>query len=538
MSDPTASRDKSKSPERALACRLEAEAGLNPAQVRVTLELFIDHLQNYFSDMRPPGEVIHTAVSAREPAGKPIKNCKVVPVRLTYFHDADLEVQRQHGTVRMRALRLYRLCCEAREQGGLLSHEDLSVLLCVDVSTIKDLVGLLLCQGLTAPTRGAIKDIGPKPSHKQIIATLLGRGYSTSQIRSATKHSEGAIGRYQLQFAMVLYLLHKWPDASDDELCRLSGLSHEAWNTYVEVARELTDREDCRPHLERLRRRYELDPEGLYRQIPAGKRPADLAIQRLEQQTLDTALRQTIQEDLGTTQRVAETVAGDLRQLIDDTYQTTERIRPGEVTVFVDAHDPTMLSGERVADRRVIPVTVPLHTEEAQQIWRNEEPVGRRRALIAVKAAMAAQEQGGVTTVAGLAELLHVTPTTMSKDLRELAIQLHIEAPTKGLIEDAGPTLTHKDWIVDLDQYGLTGNEISWLTRHAPASRDRYIETYRRAETLMRLQGRIPEPDELARLLRLRLHVAQQYIDLLDRYHGAGKDKAASAPTSATAWQA
>ena len=134
-------------------------------------------------------------------------------------------------------------------------------------------------------------------------------------------------------------------------------------------------------------------------------------------------------------------------------------------------------------------------------------------------------------SVAGLAELLHISPGTMSKDLRELAIAVHIEAPTKGLIEDAGPTLTHKDWIIGLDACGLTGEEISWLTRHAPVSRDRYIETYRRVETLMRLNGAMPEPEEVARVLRIRLHVARQYVELLHKHHGPGKDTQESAAT-------
>jgi hypothetical protein len=39
----------------------------------------------------------------------------------------------------------------------------------------------------------------------------------------------------------------------------------------------------------------------------------------------------------------------------------------------------------------------------------------------------------------------------------------------------------------------------------------------------MRLHGSLPEPDHLARVLRLRRHVAEQYLELLRRYHGDGK---------------
>jgi len=514
-----------------LAGRLHAEAGISQAQARIVLDAVADHLADYYGDVREPGVIVHTAVSASEPPGRPIMCCKVVPVRLTAIHPADVELLREHGSVELRMSRLYRFCREAQQQGGLLSHQDLSVLLSIDTSTVGDLVARWRKRGIVVPTRGAIKDIGPEPSHKRIIADLLGRGFSTSQIRSMTNHSESSIGRYQQQFALVVYLFYTYPDDDDDERRQTSGLSPVAYQTYAEVYRQLSGLSECKHHLERLRRRYELDPEGLAFKPPSGKIRKDDASRRLEEQTLATTLRQTIQEDLDTTRRVAEVVTEDILAIIYKSFRLVDGLRPGEVTVYVDAHDPSFISGERSADRKVIPVALPLYTEETNELWRSDEPVGRRRARIAVKLALAAQEQGGIMSVAKLAELLHVRDSTMGKDLRELAVACHIEAPTKGLIEDAGSTLTHKDWIVGLDHYGLTGEEISYLTRHAPHSRDRYIETYRRAESLMRLEGRIPDADHLARVLRLRPHVARQYVNLLERYHPDGKSTEGIAPT-------
>lgn len=519
MDDSTLAREKSKSPGHALAGRLAFETGLNPAQVRVAVDIVTDHVQDYYSEFRPPGVIAHTAVSESEPAGKPIKHCKVVPVQLTAVHEADVDVLCDKGPVELRMVRLYRFCCEARKQAGLLSHEDLTVLLCVDRSTVRDLVRRWAERGVIVPTRGAIKDMGPEPSHKRIIATFLGQGYSTGRVRAMTNHSEGAIARYQQQFALVLYLVHTYPQATPDQLCQLADLSRKALDVYLEVYKELAERPDCQHHLERIRRRYELDPDGIAIKLPPGKALKDDARRRLEKQSLNTAVRQTIQDDLGTTQRVAETVAEDLMNVVDNSFLLTECIRPGEVVIYVDALDPHSLSGERVADRNVIPVKVPLFTDEAREVWRSDLPLGRRRATIAARVATAAIEQGGICSVANLAELVHVGPGTMARDLRELAVECHNEAPIKGTIEDAGPTLTHKTLIVGLDHFGLTGDEISWLTRHAPHSRDRYIETYRKVETLMLLEGRIPDIDLVVRTLTLPKHVAQQYIDLLRRYH-------------------
>ena len=532
MHDCGSGRDKSKSPEHAVAGRCAAEVGLNPAQIRATLDILSDHLTAYYGDSRAPGAITHTAVSAREPAGKPIKNCQVVPVPLTVFHPADVAVLRDEGSVALRMTRIFRITNEARDAGGLLSYEDLSALLCLDPSTVGDLVRRLREQGFIVPTRGFVKDIGPAPSHKQLIANLLGRGFSTSQIVARTKHSEGAIGRYQQQFAIVLYLLHLYPDAADDDRCRLSGLSEAAYRAYREVADELAKQPEYLPHLERLRRRYELDPQGnAYANTAPAKAPRQRAAERLEQHNLTNAVRQAVQNTLGTTKRVAEIVAGDLMELVQDAYCLPEALRQGELIVLVDAYDPTLFSGERPADRQVIPVRIPLLTEDALAIWRNDESSGRRRARLACLIATATIEQGGIMTMDKLAEILHVQAGTLAKNLRDLAVQLNEEILTKGIMEDAGPTLTHKNWIVDLDNHGMTGEEISWLTRHAPVSRDRYIETYRRAETLMHLEDRLPTADELARLFSIRTHVAQQYVDLLRRYHPDRDPNPGSAPT-------
>jgi hypothetical protein len=530
MNQSDLSRSQCKSPEGAVAYRLDNEVGLSPVQIRAVIDIFVEHQLAYWRNDRAPGDVVYPAVAKGQPAGRPIKDCKLVPVRLSLFVDSDCGVLEKDGSVALRGVRIVRLTNEAFTQGGLLSFLDLANLLGVDVSTIGGHVRKLRNAGFVVPNRGFVEDIGPDPSHKRLIARLLGQGHTTSYIRSVTLHSEGSIGRYQRQFAMVLYLLHAYPETSDEQRRQISGLDPNRWAIYVDVYNDLVQHPEYQPHLERLRRRHELDPENLSAQIPPGKRPEDSAQKRLEEQTLENAIRQTIQEDMGSTRRIAQAVTDDILKLVDAAFPVSDSLRPGEIVAFVDKHDPSFISGEKVLDRPVIPVVLPLYTDQAFEIWHSDQPVGVRRAHIATLVASAAAEQGGVFSVAGLADLLHVQPSTMAKDLRDLAVTTHMQAPTKGLLEDAGATLTHKEWIVDLDQHGLTAEEISWLTRHAPMSRDRYIATFRRAEALMRVEGAIPDSQHLACVLRILPWVAKQYVDLLHRYYGV----APSPPKEAT----
>lgn len=98
----------------------------------------------YFSDpdlkILLPGQLKYSCVRICEPAGKPIKECQMVTVTLTLLHDEDvnaLPYKDKDASIETCWRRLLRVCDEAREQGGLLSQEDLAKLLMSDVRTIR-----------------------------------------------------------------------------------------------------------------------------------------------------------------------------------------------------------------------------------------------------------------------------------------------------------------------------------------------------------------------------------------------------------------
>ena len=62
-----------------------------------------------------------------------------------------------------------RISAEAREQGGLLTQEDLAKILMCDVRTIRRDIADLRKTDIVVPTRGTIKDIGPGVSHRALL---------------------------------------------------------------------------------------------------------------------------------------------------------------------------------------------------------------------------------------------------------------------------------------------------------------------------------------------------------------------------------
>src|SRR6516162_2200815 len=157
------------------------------------------------------GQIKLLVIAATEPAGKSIELCQKVTVRLTL--DAgrdDFEVRVRRGVVGLRRARLLRLAAEAREQGGLLSYEDLGYrLLNCGLRTIVRDVQLLRRAGIEVPTRGQQQDIGPGQTHRVQAVRLFLQGLEPNEIAHRLYHTLSSIENYLTTFARVVFLATK-----------------------------------------------------------------------------------------------------------------------------------------------------------------------------------------------------------------------------------------------------------------------------------------------------------------------------------------
>jgi len=213
-------------------------AGLSAWEARELVRI-IDEV--YFSDpdlkQILPGQMKYSCVSMTEPPGKPIKSCQMVTVTLTLLHDEDtagLPYKDKDASIETRWRRLLRICDEAREQGGLLSQEDLSKLLMSDVRTIRRDIAELKTIGLTVPTRGTVKDIGPGVTHKEIAIRLWLEGKEPTEVAKAIHHSLKATENYLEKFKRVAYL-RKEKGFTEFEISRTVGISTAAAKTFLSI---------------------------------------------------------------------------------------------------------------------------------------------------------------------------------------------------------------------------------------------------------------------------------------------------------------
>ncbi|AXF57377.1 DUF1670 domain-containing protein [Salicibibacter kimchii] len=132
-----------------------------------------------------PGQVI--AINAKH--GPRLRELPMVTVILTVDNgQEDQEVRRSHGTKPLRQVRITRIAEEALDQGGIVTQEDFSDLLAVDVRTVRRDVQAFTQQGVRIQTRGAYHDIGSTLSHKVWIVGLYLQYHTYSDIARRTRH--------------------------------------------------------------------------------------------------------------------------------------------------------------------------------------------------------------------------------------------------------------------------------------------------------------------------------------------------------------
>ena len=186
-------------------------------------------LNLHTTDILQPGQILYTAVSSEEGAGKSIKDCQKLTVKLTLIDNS----LRSESLQTKRQTAIKRLSEEALEQGALLTQEDLSNLLSVDVRTIRRDVKKLQSKGAIIPLRGIKKDIGRSISHKRQIIEQYLSGKTVVDLIRSTHHSLHSIERYLSAFSRVCFLRKK--NIELEPLCQIARISKTLAKEYINI---------------------------------------------------------------------------------------------------------------------------------------------------------------------------------------------------------------------------------------------------------------------------------------------------------------
>lgn len=210
--------------------QLIAEYDLPPIAAQALVELSGSVFQSGEEDYNrlEPGQIKYHSLSIKEPPGKPLSDCKYVPVVLTLDEPEDLNVYQTFGLPAWRRHVIRRICEEAYQQRAPLTLKDLVRLLKASYSTIKRDIRKLNSHH-PVPTRGVVKDIGPS-SHKTTIVKRYLQGYTPTEIVRDMYHSLNSVERYINAFARVAILTKRGESVQDIRL--IVGISEKLVREY------------------------------------------------------------------------------------------------------------------------------------------------------------------------------------------------------------------------------------------------------------------------------------------------------------------
>lgn len=168
-------------------------------------------------------------------------------VTLSILGEGDEQV---HGAEMLRRHRVGRLCEEARDQGGLLTQEDLAQILSCDARTIRRDIKVLKTLGIHIPTRGQQKDIGATLTHKGVAIRHWLEGKEPQEVARAINHSLRAVERYLNHFARIIYCAgHGF---SVLQIAFALGTSNASVRAYLDIYEEFKHKEGFRLRLAEL----------------------------------------------------------------------------------------------------------------------------------------------------------------------------------------------------------------------------------------------------------------------------------------------
>jgi hypothetical protein len=187
--------------------------------------LFADKIDELYERFNPPrsrfraGQVLWTGVAIDDPPchNKRIEDTRLVPVVLDLVAAQDIEKAKGKGPIsQTRLSKIVRLFRQAHEQGAVLGHADVSLLLNMSIARLSTYVLSHERQtGELIPRRGTVHDMGRSVTHKAIICyKSLVEKKPTSQVAQETFHSAEDVEHYVQCFRRI-------------QLCRDKGLSLE-----------------------------------------------------------------------------------------------------------------------------------------------------------------------------------------------------------------------------------------------------------------------------------------------------------------------
>ena len=215
-----------------------------PVIARAIVDDIQDTVERCYPERVSPKTVVWLAV--RHKAGDRMKGISIsdlVPVQLRVYTEEEAELltdpalrKRRQARRAFNRARFARWCFEAYEQGGVLTHLELSLLSGLSEDRISTALREYETEtGTIVPTRGTVHDMGSAVTHKGEVVRRWLQHQSPLRIAREMNHSQTSVDRYIADYQKVRLLAQKVPIA---DLPALTGMSPGLVKQYTELLQD------------------------------------------------------------------------------------------------------------------------------------------------------------------------------------------------------------------------------------------------------------------------------------------------------------
>jgi len=182
--------------------------------------------------------VTTSSENAKPRLGQRVEDYKHRRILLPLIHQDDVDALRRGvGTAERDQMKIARLAKEAYQQGGLLTLEELSLMLNRSLASIVHRVREF--QERTQeilPLKGNRLDIGCGTTHKRIVIELYEQKMEPPEIAARVKHSQEAVDRYIKDYERIKFLARRGID--EDEMALMTGRGKTVIRQYMRLLKK------------------------------------------------------------------------------------------------------------------------------------------------------------------------------------------------------------------------------------------------------------------------------------------------------------
>jgi DNA-binding Lrp family transcriptional regulator len=236
------------------------------------------------------------------------------------------------------------------------------------------------------------------------------------------------------------------------------------------------------------------------------------ALKRIESKTRSSQLIQVLEKEFEFSPRTARAVMEEVREIYKlDSIDLSLLRKKGKIARIVISKEAN--HGPPIDELPKIEVFLTLNGGIEDDIRKQGNKALRQHRIL--RMTDECENQGGSLSQEDLADILKVCPRTIRRDIKELKKQGFLVL-TRGIINDIGPSVSHKTRIVRLYLERKTYTEISRISRHSPFSIERYLKSFKQ---VVFLHSKGLSLKEIAYSVDISKKLAKEYLGLYNEFN-------------------